>query len=250
MRTLKLQSILRRTGVLACTVAFLSIGLAGTSSAQSESKSYRVTIAGFPVGTAQYDAKFNGSRYEIEGFMGSTGFFGAFLASRYSGAVIGSRNGSSLAPKRFRGRFEQSRKFAEVDVVYSGGRPTEVTRRPNRPRLPHEVNPAKVGAALDPISALYYLLRDVPKSTVCSQDFRVFEGARTSRLRLQLAESNEATIVCNGEYRRLKGFTKDQMSDRVTFPFQLTYVQTESGAYEVQEFLATTFWGVAKAVKS
>lgn len=245
----ELRSICRRTGVLASIVTFLSIGLATTVAAQSERKSYRVSIAGFPVGTAQYDAKFNGSNYEIEGFMGSTGFFGAFLASRYSGAVVGSRSGDTLVPRRFRGRFEQSRKFAEVDVVYSGGRPTEVTRRPNRPRLPHEVNPSTVRSALDPISALYYLLRDVPKASVCTQNFRVFEGARTSRLRLQPGGSEGEMIVCNGEYRRLEGFTETQMADRVTFPFQLTYVPTASGDYEVQEFLATTFWGVAKAVK-
>lgn len=236
-------------------VVRLSVAVLGVSAcfavsalAETDRKSYRVSIAGFPVGTAQYDATLGDGRYQIQGFMGSTGFFGAFLASRYSGAVVGQVRSDGLRPERFRGRFEQSRKFAEVDVLYAGGAPTQVSRKPNRPRLPHEVAASEVGRALDPISALYVLLRDVPENQLCTQAFTVFEGSRTSRIRLQRAQTSDGSVVCNGEYRRIDGFTKTQMADRVTFPFQLNYAAGPNGAFVVQEFLATTFWGTARAV--
>ncbi len=233
-------------------VCFLSLcilwGAVQASVAQTEQKVFKVTIAGFPVGTASYSAAISGKRYEVQGFMGSTGFFGAFLASRYSGAVIGRMSGDRLIPQIFRGRFEQSRKFAEVDIKYSSGRPTNVIRRPERPAQPYDIDYRKVKGALDPISALYFLLRDVTVDKVCTQSFQIFEGSRTSRIVMQRSQGENGAVICNGVYSRLGGFTPEQMADRQNFPFQLVFQPTASGLFEVREFRATTFWGVAKAV--
>lgn len=233
-------------------VGFLSVclllGAVQASTAQTDQKAFRVSIAGFPVGTASYSAAITGKRYEIQGFIGSTGFFGAFLASRYSGAVIGRTSGARLTPQIFRGRFEQGRKFAEVDIKYSGGRPTNVIRRPERAPQSYDINPRSVRGALDPISALYFLLRDVTVDKVCTQSFQVFEGTRTSRIAMQRSQGDGGTVICNGVYTRLGGFTPEQMAERQNFPFQLVFHPTASGLFEVREFRATTFWGVAKAV--
>lgn len=233
----------------ACLLS-LSVVLGGAqmSHAQTDQKVFKVSIAGFPVGTASYSAAITGKRYEVQGFMGSTGFFGAFLASRYSGAVIGRTSGGRLTPQIFRGRFEQGRKFAEVDIKYSRGRPNTVIRRPERPAQPHDIDPKSVRGALDPISALYFLLRDVTVDKVCTQKFQVFEGSRTSRIKMQRSQGENGTVICNGVYTRVGGFTPEQMSDRKTFPFQLVFEPTSSGLFQVREFRATTFWGVAKAV--
>lgn len=242
-------SILKtKASVFACFVSFCVLFGASQATAQTDQKVFKVSIAGFPVGTASYSAAVNGKRYEVQGFMGSTGFFGAFLASRYSGAVIGRTSGGNLTPQIFRGRFEQGRKFAEVDIKYSRGRPTTVIRRPDRPAQPHDIDPSKVRGALDPISALYFLLRDVTVDKVCTQSFQVFEGSRTSRIRMQRSQGDNGTVICNGVYTRLGGFTAEQMADRQNFPFQMVFEPTESGKFQVREFRATTFWGVAKAV--
>jgi len=167
-------------------VGFLSVclllGAVQASTAQTDQKAFRVSIAGFPVGTASYSAAITGKRYEIQGFIGSTGFFGAFLASRYSGAVIGRTSGARLTPQIFRGSFQ------------------------------------------------------------------VFEGTRTSRIAMQRSQGDGGTVICNGVYTRLGGFTPEQMAERQNFPFQLVFHPTASGLFEVREFRATTFWGVAKAV--
>lgn len=226
---------------------FISLGGGNSANAQVDRKVFRVSIAGFPVGTASYDALVRGNRYEVQGFMGSTGFFGAFLASRYSGAVIGRVRGERLQPQIFRGRFEQSRKFAEVDIKYSGSRPVSVVRRPDREPQPYDINYKSVRNALDPISGLYYLLRDVTVDKVCTQNFRVFEGNRTSRIWLRRAQGTGGSVICNGVYTRVSGFSPEQMKERVNFPFRLIFEQNAEGLFEVREFSATTFWGVAKA---
>jgi len=238
-----------KAALSACALGFC-VFLTGAvaSMAQTDQKVFRVSIAGFPVGTASYSAAITGKRYEVQGFMGSTGFFGAFLASRYSGAVIGRVSGDRLTPQIFRGRFEQGRRFAEVDIKYSKGRPSTVIRRPERPAQPYDIDPTQVRGSLDPISALYFLLRDVTVDKVCTQSFQVFEGSRTSQIRMQRAQGDNGTVICNGVYTRVGGFSPEQMADRQTFPFQLVFQPTDSGLFEVREFRATTFWGVAKAV--
>lgn len=241
---------MKTLAILSACLLSLSVvlGGAGKSEAQTDQKVFKVSIAGFPVGTASYSAAVTGKRYEVQGFMGSTGFFGAFLASRYSGAVIGRTSGSRLTPQIFRGRFEQGRRFAEVDIKYSKGRPSTVIRRPERPAQPYDIDYKKVRGALDPISALYFLLRDVTVDKVCTQNFQVFEGSRTSRIAMQRSQGDNGTVICNGVYTRVGGFTPEQMADRQNFPFQLVFQPTDSGLFEVREFRATTFWGVAKAV--
>ncbi len=244
----RIQTTIENLAALLLLAVLALVGPASLANAQTEQKVFRVSIAGFPVGTASFTANVDGRRYEVQGFMGSTGFFGAFLASRYSGAVIGRRSGDRLTPQIFRGRFEQGRRFAEVDIKYSGGRPTTVIRRPERPAQPHDISPSSVRGALDPISALYFLLRDVTVDKVCSQNFQVFEGSRTSRIAMQRSQGDSGTVICNGVYTRLGGFTAEQMAERQNFPFQLVFHPTDSGLFEVREFRATTFWGVAKAV--
>lgn len=234
-----------QTGVFVLAIAFSAVQ---SAHAQAEQKAYRVSIAGFPIGTASYSAAVSGKRYEVQGFMGSTGFFGAFLASRYSGAVIGRVSGEQLTPQIFRGRFEQGRRFAEVDIKYSGGRPTKIIRRPERPAQPHDIDYTKVRGALDPITAMYFMLKDRTVDKVCTQSFQVFEGSRTSRITMQRSQGDNGTVICNGVYTRLGGFTAEQMSDRQNFPFQMVFHPTASGLFEVREFRATTFWGVARAV--
>lgn len=242
--SIKTKSILK----VALIAFFAAFAGANTAVAQTDQKVYRVSIAGFPVGTASYSAAVNGNRYEVQGFMGSTGFFGAFLASRYSGAVIGRSSGDRLTPQIFRGRFEQGRKFAEVDIKYSKGRVRQVIRRPERPAQPYDLDPTSVRGALDPISALYFMLRDLTVDKVCTQNFQVFDGGRTSRISMQRSQGEAGTVVCNGVYTRMGGFPPEQINERQHFPFQLTYAPTDDGFFEVREFRATTFWGVAKAV--
>ena len=237
-------NLIFRVAILALFAAFAG---GQTATAQTDQKVFRVSIAGFPVGTASYSASLNGNRYEVQGFMGSTGFFGAFLASRYSGAVIGRTSGDRLTPQIFRGRFEQGRRFAEVDVKYSKGRVRNVIRRPERSPQPHDIDVTTVRGALDPISALYFMLRDVTVDKVCTQNFQVFDGGRTSRISMQRSQGENGSVICNGVYTRMGGFPPEQINERQHFPFQLVYMPAESGLFEVREFRATTFWGVAKA---
>ena len=243
-------SVFRRTKIIfAAATAFL-IGIVPATAADGPfSGLYYVSIAGFPVGRVSFEGTTQGNRYQLQGFMGSSGFFGLFIGTRYSGAAIGTLRNGVPRPSVFRGRFEQRGQFAQVDIKYSGNRPVSVERTPQRDPLPSDVPVSKVRGHLDPISALYHVFQDRSVGELCKLDFSIFEGARTARVAMTPAGVPTAgePVVCNGIYRRTGGFTPEQLGERNDFPFQLTYEAGEDGFYEVSDFVATTTFGVARA---
>jgi len=244
------NTVFRPTGRVAVFFAIIGFLLSHSAAeAQIDQRRYDVRIAGFPIGQVNYDVKVTGSKYELQGFLGSTGFFGSFINTRYSGAVIGSLTRSTLKPRIFRGRFERGRQFATVDIEFAGNRPVKVTRFPARPAQPYDIDPKSVSGVIDPISALYFLMRDRPAKALCKQDFMIFEGNRTARIIVQDDPKSEDGMTCLGAYIRVGGFTDAQLEDRTQFPFRLYYVPTQSGNFTVSRFVATTIFGNATAVR-
>lgn len=244
--------VLRRvtSAMLAALVLFLS-SVSPMHAAGPFSGLFFVSIAGFPVGRVSFEGQEDDNSYQLQGFMGSSGFFGLFIGTRYSGAVIGSLQNDNPVPTVFRGRFEQRGQFAQVDIRYKNGRPIDIVRTPARDPLPTDVPMVNVRNHLDPISGLYYVLKDRPQDELCTLDFNVFEGARTARVALAPAAVSEENgpVVCNGIYRRTGGFTPEQIGARSDFPFRLTYERSPDGIYRVTEFLATTTYGLARATR-
>lgn len=246
---------LRGMHLLLWLVAAMGLSLAAAPvQAGPEGFRFDVSLAGFRVGEVRFTGKTDGSRYEMQGVMGSKGFFGGLINRRYSGAVIGQQLRGSLRPQVFRGRFEQRRQYAQVDIRYANGIPTEVLRTPARPAKPFDIKLSAARDALDPISGTYFLLRNQGEGSLCKQNFRVFEGNRLARIVLGRAKESaeigaKDSVICNGAYTRLSGFSPEQMADRKTFPFELRYERVNDTVWRVQEFTMTTYWGTAKAVR-
>lgn len=213
-------------------------------------KYYDVSISGFPIGHVEYSAETGDGRYQVEGFLGSSGLFGFFISTRYSGAVIGEATKSRLSPDVFRGRFEARGGFAQVDIKFRDGTPRSVDHLPERTALSTDIPLTRARGALDPISALYDLLRDVRTEDVCAFDNRVFDGVRLSRVELGPPVAIEDKLQCDGTYTRLAGFAAETMEDRTEYRFLLEYAQAATGLWRVVGFLAVTDFGVAKAVLS
>ena len=226
--------------------------------AGAEGFRFDVYLSGLRIGEVRFVGRTDGGRYEMQGVMGSSGFWGGFINRRYSGAVIGELRGARLRPAVFRGRYEQRRQFAQVDIRYAGGRPKSVVRTPAREPQPHDISLDHARNALDPISATYFLLRDATEKSLCTQNFRIFEGNRLSQIALSraavatddaAADTPVEQVICNGAYTRLGGFTAEQMDERKTFPFQIEYAPTEAGTWRVTNFTMTTYWGTARATR-
>lgn len=236
-------------GAFAALFTMMFLGVA-PQKVGAQSLSFDVFIRGFRVGEVKFESRDEGDQYKIQGVMGSRGFFGSFIATRYSGAVIGERVNGRYRPGVFRGRFDQRRQFAQVDITYENGGPVSVVRTPPRAAQPTDVDPSSLSNVLDPITATWVLLGDVAAKDLCAHNFRIFEGNRVSGVRLKNdANSPEDVVTCIGNYTRIAGFTPEQLNERTVFPFRLQYSEIKPNVWRVSRFAATTSWGTAQAVR-
>jgi hypothetical protein len=106
------------------------------------------------------------------------------------------------------------------------------------------VDPATQGGTLDPMTALFALLRDVPRADVCRLDVPVFDGRRVSRVSTRGPKTEGDRIVCDGEYRRVEGFSERQMREKARFPFSITYAPA-GDRYRVERIAIDTLYGRA-----
>lgn len=239
---------------LALSVAYSGAAEESERGDPTDARRYDVSLSGFPVGRVTYEYWQQGSDYQVQAFMGSSGFFGAFISTKYSGASVGKWRRGVPQPSAFRGRFQQGRKFADVDVRYSGNRPTKVERFPEADPPPQAVLPKDVRDALDPISALYFMMRDRKAGALCRQDITIYEGGHTARVVTQESEppsdeTETAVKSCNGLYIRTGGFTEAELEEFPQFAFRMEYVPLSDGeTYRLARFVTDTEFGTARAV--
>ena len=106
------------------------------------------------------------------------------------------------------------------------------------------MDPAKQTGTIDPLTALYAVLRDVDRGEACKLDVKLYDGSKRTQVKLEPAQSKGANVICAGEYRRLEGFSAKDMDEKSRFPFTLTYAPTPDGArLQVIEIATDTIYG-------
>jgi len=84
---------------------------------------------------------------------------------------------------------------------------------------------------LDPMTAIFEILRDVEHGNLCDQDVTLFDGARRVRISLSNPKESGMRATCDGVYSREGGFSKNELKQGKTFPFTITYQKTDQNYY-------------------
>ena len=56
-------------------------------------------------------------------------------------------------------------------------------------------------------------------------------------------------LTCTGEYRRLEGFSAEEMADKSRFPFSMTYAPLPDGRLRVTEIAMDTIYGKGRLTR-
>lgn len=233
-------------------IALLSLGLQpGAARAEtSDTGVFDLTIAGFRVGVLAFNAVQSGDRYAVAGLLKSVGLVSWIRDIRYdakaAGTIHETSGGPVYVPARYQETANTGERWSQSVMRYHDGVPQLRTYKPPRPANKPKVNPATQGGTIDPLTALYATLRDVPRDRACKLHVFMFDGARRSSLTLQPAQVKGDTITCAGEYRRLKGFSKKEMAEKSRFPFRLTYRPAGHGMVRVTEVWMDSLYGQAR----
>lgn len=218
-------------------LAILLLLWPGVALAQATEATFDIHVSGIRAGVISIAGEERGGRYAVAGRLESAGVVGAFRNVRYDAKASGAVSGVKLAPGRYEESFRNGDRRKGKAITYRGGVPA-VT---GEDRDEDDLDPATQGGTVDPLSALWGLLRDVPEGKACRFSAAIFDGARRSRVTMGAPQRAGDRITCAGEYRRVAGYSDRDMRDP-DFPFTVTYRQ-DGTAWEVARIDMETILG-------
>lgn len=224
------------------------IALAAPAAVQAQTRSegtFDLVLRGLTAGQLTFSGVENGRSYAVRGVLKSGGLVAMIRKVRYDAEVEGTVAGPRLSPARYREDADTGKRQSTSVMRWVRGVPQVESATPVRTPRPNDVDPATQKGTVDPLTALYATLRDVPAAEVCTTNVIMFDGRRRSELRLSAPVMQGERVTCSGEYRRIAGFSDKEMAEKVRFPFTLTYAPAGEGRMRVVEVAMDTLYGKA-----
>ncbi len=237
----------RRFGTMFSSLA-LALAMAAPApsfAGASDTGTFDIYIRGIRAAVLKFNGAERNGRYAAAGKLESAGVVGLLFKVEYDAASKGSVRGSTYVPSRYSEVANTGKRVSESVMEYKSGVPQVKTYKPAREVKEGDVKPSTQKGTIDPMTAIYAALRDVPKDQICALNVKMFDGARRSQITFSNPVAKEDGFVCDAEYRRLKGFTAAEMAERSKFPFNVHYEQLESGDYRVTKISMATLYGSA-----
>jgi hypothetical protein len=162
---------------------------------------FEVRVFGLPVGALVIRRSDDGAGgYAGEGRFATTGVVGLLARVWFEMHSRGQMRRMELAP-----RF-----YAEVMDTGKGPERSEAAFRPGDGRL-------------DPLAAILTDVAPRPVSAGCAANREIFDGVRTNRLILVEQSRADDAITCAGEYRRVAGYSAQELARQPGYRLSITY---------------------------
>lgn len=231
------------TRVLTVLVVMAGLGGSPVWAEGSTDAVFDVAIRGLNAGTLTVKGSEQSGAYSTTGVLQSGGLVGLIARLKYTASAKGRVNGTSFQPSRYDENADTGKRKSKTTMRYAGGVPRVVAGETGA------LNPATQKGTVDPQTAIYAAFRDVNADEVCKLDVQMFDGKRRSQVRLGNPRAQGGMIICDGEYRRLKGFSAEDMAEKSRFPFNLFYAKTGDGRYRVEKVVTQTLYGNASLTR-
>jgi len=238
--------------LLSCTrMATLALAAAMPAMAQTgqESASFTVSINGLTVGAFSFAANRKGPAYAVKARAASSGLAGILRPFTLVSTARGVETDGRYSPQSYVSQSDGARAGRGGELAFKSGVPTVIKADQEREPGAPIVDPATQKGAVDPLTALYAVLRDTPRDAACSLDLRLFDGHRGSRMTLSNPTATGEGITCAGLYRRIDGYPPQELAERPTFRFSVTYQPTEGGQLRATELSLDSSYGPARLAR-
>ena len=229
-------------------VAILVAVWAFPANAQEQIR-FDILLGSIKAGELEIAASEGAGRYALKGRMRSTGLVAAIRKVRYDASTTGRLSGGRYVPSQYSEVTHSGKAQNSAEMAYRSGVPQVKVYTPPRAPEPTDVDPSTQGGSLDPLTALYAVLRAVPENAACAAQFRTFDGKRVAQMQVSKASASADQIVCNGVYRRIAGYDAEELAERRQFPFTLYYTPGENGLWRVSRMELQTLYGKARMIR-
>lgn len=228
----------------------LLLTLAGPLSAQSYQDAFDLRFGTARVARLILAVNDTGDSYALAARAESTGLVAIFRALRFDVAATGDRTGDRLTSLSYREDVDTGRRASTVSMRWQGGAPVIDARMPDGPAEAWDIEPAAQTGTIDPLSALYSVTRPRAETALCGFTHADFDGRRRSEVTLGRLREDGEFRLCNGIYRRVAGFSPDEMAERVEFPFNARFAQGADGLWSLQSVELQSLFGAMRITRA
>lgn len=233
----------RRAATAGLLVAMAMPFAAPAAADQQDSAIFDLNLRGIRAGTLAVSGAIQGTSYAASGKLQSTGILAAIKRISYDAKVSGTIRDARYTPRTYEETADTGSRQSQSVMEYRGGVPQVKVYNPPREERDQDIDPATQGGTVDPMTAAYATLRDVPEAEACKLNLTLFDGKRRSQVRLSTPAVQDGRVTCAGEYRRLEGFSDKDMAEKTSFPFRLIYQPAQNGILRVGEVQMDTLYG-------
>lgn len=238
-------SILLLAGCLAAMTGLVALSPASHAQQVVDNHAFDVTLRGLRAATLSIAGEQSGNAYAVSGKLESRGLAAMVRKVRYDATARGNVRADKFTPTAYSEKADTGKRKSASVMQYRKGVPQVKSYDPPRDPRPDDLNPAKQGGTVDPLTALYATLRDVDAGQECKVALQMFDGRRRSQIALSGRNAEGDKVTCRGEYRRVAGFSAEDMAEKTRFPFVLTYAPNDQGRMRVVTITTETLYGTA-----
>ncbi|WP_235451248.1 DUF3108 domain-containing protein [Gemmobacter sp. LW-1] len=240
-----------KAGISRALCAGLMAAAVMAAPARAEQAQFDFVLKGITAGSLTWSGEgLPGGGYAVAGRLQTTGLAALLKKVRYDAKSRGRITAKgSYQPQSYTEDADTGRRQSQVVMTWASGIPTIKTYNPPRNPRPYDIDPAAQKGSVDPLTAMFATLRDVKAGEECRVSVNMFDGRRASRLSLSAPKANGDKVICAGEYRRVAGFSPEDMAEKTRFPFTLTYEPAGNGMMRVVEVATDTLYGKARLVR-
>ena len=205
---------------------------------------FTVQVLGVKVGEFSMASEMNDDSFGVAAGFGTTGLASAFAERSVQLTSTGFRRGNRFVPHRYTEHMDTRGEISRGEMAWRDGFPYWSGESNGEGRT---VPRSALKGAIDPMTALFLLLRDQERDRLCAVDMRVFDGKRLSEVILSKREETNDSVVCSGQLRRIEGYSAKEMRTP-EFPVTLTY-RPYGGQMRSQRMQVTTVYGQVSAIR-
>ncbi|PWJ13306.1 DUF3108 domain-containing protein [Jannaschia seohaensis] len=213
---------------------------------QGMDATYDLSLLGITGGTIALRGRDQGDSYSISSAAKATGMVGSLLKYGYEGRAQGRiQGGRHISSEYVEIEFDDGERTSSV-TLFDGTTPASVTFDPPREPKTYDIDPQAQSDVIDPLTALYLVLRPTAPGAACNTQFDTFDGRHVARLTLGPAQAAEnGTLTCEGEYLRLRGYSAKDLERQPNALMTFTLTPVDDGKVQVSEITSRTRLGVA-----
>ncbi len=228
----------------------LAIGLCllpASLAARDTVGTYAVRALGVTVGQLQVSGRVTDSAFAVTAQFTTSGLVGAVKGIRFVMESRGARRGDRFIPSRYSEDMDTGSRESRVQLVWKGGVARASGSEVGEPG-PYAVTDAQQRGAVDPLTAMFMVLRDQPRDGLCRMSQRIYDGERLTEIALTGRSEDGDTVTCTGLYRRVAGYSPQKLAEKARFPLTVTYAP-EGDLMQMVSVRADTTYGPATIVR-